>query len=118
MADIVLIIGNGFDLDLGLPSKYSDFIKSQEWRDLMKRFPSLWNHSENSPKSLLEQLQLASEDSQWFDIEEEIHRFVKTRHYCSLQEVDIIRKHFKLIKECLSCYLNRVLKDFKADEKK
>ena len=25
MAELALIIGNGFDIDLGLPSKYSDF---------------------------------------------------------------------------------------------
>lgn len=27
----VFIIGNGFDLDLGLPTKYSDFAKSEYW---------------------------------------------------------------------------------------
>ena len=30
----VLIIGNGFDIDLGLKSRYSDFAKSQLWIDL------------------------------------------------------------------------------------
>ena len=27
----VFIIGNGFDLDLGLSTKYSDFAKSKYW---------------------------------------------------------------------------------------
>jgi hypothetical protein len=27
--DILLIIGNGFDIDLGLETRYSDFIKSE-----------------------------------------------------------------------------------------
>ena len=27
----VLIIGNGFDLDLGLPTRYSDFAESNYW---------------------------------------------------------------------------------------
>ena len=35
MAQLALIIGNGFDLDLGLPSKYSDFIDSPEWRNIL-----------------------------------------------------------------------------------
>ena len=30
----VLIIGNGFDLDLGLKTRYSDFAKSKEWNQL------------------------------------------------------------------------------------
>lgn len=36
MADIAIIIGNGFDIDMGLPSKYSDFVKSKEWEDLVR----------------------------------------------------------------------------------
>ena len=118
MADVALIIGNGFDLDMGLPSKYSDFVESEEWKKLMNRFPRLLNHNGNSQKSLLEQLQLASAESQWFDIEEEIHQFVKSCHYCSDREIGIIRRHFELVKEALSRYLNRISKDFKADEKK
>ena len=37
MAELALIIGNGFDIDLGLPSKYSDFINSKEWQGVVKR---------------------------------------------------------------------------------
>ena len=33
MADVALIVGNGFDIDMGLPSRYSDFIRSKEWND-------------------------------------------------------------------------------------
>lgn len=32
MYNNVLILGNGFDLDLGLKTKYSDFTGSDEWR--------------------------------------------------------------------------------------
>jgi hypothetical protein len=28
---VVLIIGNGFDLELGFKTRYSDFAKSEEW---------------------------------------------------------------------------------------
>lgn len=34
MEHLVLIIGNGFDLDLGLPAKYLDFAKSYECKEL------------------------------------------------------------------------------------
>ncbi len=30
MAHLALVIGNGFDIDAGLPSKYLDFVDSQE----------------------------------------------------------------------------------------
>lgn len=34
MANTVLIIGNGFDIDLGLKSKYTDFILESEWKNV------------------------------------------------------------------------------------
>ena len=33
MAELAIIIGNGFDLDMGLSSKYTDFIKEKEWKE-------------------------------------------------------------------------------------
>ncbi len=33
--DTVLILGNGFDIDLGLETKYTDFIKSPYWKNYM-----------------------------------------------------------------------------------
>ena len=38
MAHLALVIGNGFDIDAGLPSKYSDFVDSLEWEKLCKCF--------------------------------------------------------------------------------
>lgn len=32
----ILIIGNGFDIDLGLPTRYTDFAKSEEWSQFEK----------------------------------------------------------------------------------
>ena len=34
------IIGNGFDIELGYPTRYSDFISSKEWCELIKGNPS------------------------------------------------------------------------------
>ena len=36
MAKRLLIIGNGFDIDLGLKTRYSYFSKSNNWKTLMK----------------------------------------------------------------------------------
>lgn len=38
MAKRLLIIGNGFDIDLGLKTRYSDFSKSNNWKTCNRLF--------------------------------------------------------------------------------
>lgn len=113
MAEVAIIIGNGFDLDMGLPSKYSDFIKSPEWQAVVKRVDSHLLIKSYSRHSLIAQLQSASKDSWWFDIEEEIHNFVLSHPTNSQQEIDEIRYEFDLIKKALTDYLKRVSGELK-----
>ena len=120
MAEIAIIIGNGFDIDLGLPSKYSEFIQSGEWKNAyrgVKCFLSDYNYRNHS---LIDHLQQASVDSCWFDIEEEIHRFIVKHPVNSVQEVEEIKSEFNIIKKALADYLKRVSKELehKADKKK
>lgn len=65
----VLIIGNGFDIDLGLKSRYSDFAKSQYWENNIEHVP-------HSSMSLLQSLIDAKEKSDWFDIEQTMLDYV------------------------------------------
>lgn len=65
----VLIIGNGFDIDLGLKSRYSDFAKSQYWENNIE-------HATHSSNSLLQSLINAKEKSDWFDIEQAMLNYV------------------------------------------
>lgn len=55
----LLIIGNGFDLDLGLPTKYSDFAKSEYWPSSPDKKSSKLEESVNSEKN----------KETWFDLE-------------------------------------------------
>ena len=57
----VLVIGNGFDLDLGLPTKYSDFIKSLCFDELCEKDNKLANH-----------LREVHDVKNWIDVEEEL----------------------------------------------
>ena len=87
MAQLALILGNGFDIDMGLPSKYSDFAKSQEWQNMIKRVDSFLQFEDYRNHSLLGQLQDASRESMWFDIEEEIHKFINAHRDITDKEV-------------------------------
>lgn len=69
MAEVAIIIGNGLDIDLGLPSRYSDFIQSDEWKKIAK-IPNGYVGDENYVKhSLICYLQeKAYNKENWFEI--------------------------------------------------
>lgn len=69
----VLVIGNGFDLDLGLKTKYFDFVQSGMWDS----FYSSFNKDSDDLSSYL--YKLAEEDSRWFDIENGITKYVQEK---------------------------------------
>lgn len=62
MAKKILILGNGFDIDLGMKTRYSDFAKSRYWDELMENVYGI-------SQDLLGVLKEAKEKSDWFDIE-------------------------------------------------
>ena len=77
MAELAIIIGNGFDKDLGLPSGYPEFLKSDEWKKLEKTLSSFPTEDYLS-HSLIYHLQTeAYIKKYWFDIEKEILQFIK-----------------------------------------
>lgn len=61
-----LILGNGFDLDLGLPTTYASFAKSQFW-------PLRDDDLFHSP--LAQVLQNSKDTERWFDIEDVLFRY-------------------------------------------
>lgn len=64
MAKGIIILGNGFDLDLGLETSYSSFAKSDQWKELM-------NNNEHSKDInwLLGFIKSKYEVEKWIDIE-------------------------------------------------
>lgn len=84
----VFIIGNGFDLDLGLPTKYSDFANSEFWpkaapkskvtfeemKREMKR--GIFSTIPETPK-LEHAIENAKNKSTWFDLEKELLDYAK-----------------------------------------
>ena len=70
MAKKILILGNGFDIDLGLKTRYSDFANSKNWEKLME-------DSLLYDPDLLGELQNAKETEAWFDIEKTMNDYVR-----------------------------------------
>lgn len=114
---IALVTGNGFDRDLGIPSSFSQFAESDEWKNLIIEFrvnqynrilrgPSLLWHLNNSIKP------------NWFDVEEEIHHFIRSHSSVSEKQANKIQKEFEGLTQAFCDYLLRVTKDFKADDNK
>ena len=119
MAELALIIGNGFDVDMGLPSKYSDFADSPEFHDLARRMNDMY-YVEERDNSLVLQIQKASNESNWFDIEEEIHKYVVNHSSLDENMVRNVRSEFEGLKKTLTNYLKRVSRDLehKADKQR
>lgn len=71
----VLIIGNGFDLDLGLPTRYSDFANSDYWPHV-DRVPdgrSVFSIADGEEYHALPfSLEKRCKTENWFDLEESI----------------------------------------------
>ena len=101
MSNKVFIIGNGFDLDLGMHTRYSDFAKSDKWPS--HKYPPI--------RSLASFLKSKAKIEKWFDLEKELLSYAvknevivsHTRGYNSLVEDD---KSFYLgLVESLIAYL-------------
>ena len=91
----VLIIGNGFDLDLGWKTRFSDFINSTYWPKNMHQ------------GSLLSYLKGKQSVNHWFDIEKEIGIFASDpiRRGQALPTIRINEDYFNQLVEGFKRYL-------------
>ena len=103
-----IVIGNGFDLNLGRKTSYSDFAKSEEWYDLLDTRRSCFNSGFSDGDSLLQAIDHASKESQWFDIENEIYQWAKNQEVVSPECFVNAKEDFKRLKEALKAYLERI----------
>lgn len=99
----VLVIGNGFDIDLGLKTKYSDFLNSEEFYSCIG----------NMKTKLGQYLKNAHETERWIDLEQQLKQFVCQEK--SLKS-DKFKRDFKILKEGLQLYLDKAQKTSLNDE--
>jgi hypothetical protein len=88
---VSLIVGNGFDLNLGLQTSYSSFLRS-----------SFFPHGDD-PSSLAAFLRNKHEIDGWVDVEAEIARFSASQPARST-----LKSEFKLLREALSDYIQSI----------
>lgn len=117
MAQLALIIGNGFDIDMGLRSRYSDFAKSNEFNALCQKVYSMY-YEEERDNSIVLQLQRAYAESNWFDIEEEIHKYLVEHTGLDEKIKGFVRIEFDGLKDALFNYLQRISANFTANNEK
>lgn len=94
MSKNTLFIGNGFDLSIGMKTRYSDFAQSK-----------FWTKDETSP--LAQYLDKAKEESNWFDIENLLERYAKEAKFeigSAEQEADM--KYYYQLCKSLEDYIN------------
>lgn len=91
----VLIIGNGFDLDLGLETSYVSFMNSSFFNDLRHQY------------SLIEYLCNGKNGKRWIDIEEGLKQFAirNGRDTCVMNQC---KKAYNLLIHALKSYLNTI----------
>lgn len=100
MAKKLLIIGNGFDIDLGLRTRYSDFASSELWGKLMGNTYSM-------DVDLLAALKKAKETNEWFDIENTIDDYARsvTQYGIYTDKVRKDKEDFFRLSSALATYL-------------
>lgn len=94
MPNNILIIGNGFDLDLGLKTKYSDFAKSD-----------FWPKAAEERSFLCQYLNQKKDKDEWFDIEYELFRFAGAKTLVSRRSPELDMAFFEKLKEQLCAYI-------------
>jgi len=100
----VLVIGNGFDLDLGLSSRYSDYYNSPYWPFARKKTP------------LAIFLEKKFEINDWLDVEEALAEYSKKTYIVNSEDAKYDEEDFNTLKSTFNEYILREQENFKYKE--
>ena len=105
MSGKVLIIGNGFDLDLGMNTRYSDFAKSKIWENTFHDDLNVYDKS-----TLIGFLYAEKEKQGWFDVEQSLLDYAlqkKSENFISETMIDEDKAAYHKLSQALSMYLQK-----------
>lgn len=105
----VLIIGNGFDLDLGMHTSYKDFTNSELWKPLSKPIyrKGLWKY-----------LNIKKNKENWFDLEMELANYaqsVSSEMFLNKQSMKHDKDDFVALMQRLKTYLQTEQENFQKN---
>lgn len=102
--DYVLVLGNGFDLDMKFRTSYSDFLKSEEWGNLVDEFIP-----KSRTNSLLTYLLEQKNINLWFNLEDALKDFAMCKEKATSPETD--KKEFEALCNALKTYIAEKVTD-------
>lgn len=101
MYDKCLILGNGFDLSLGLATSFQDFLNSEEWRTVKP--------IADEKHSLINYIKQNSSEN-WHDLEITLLQYAKHHKNVELkEELNNIKMEYSEIVSSLCDYLKRII---------
>jgi Bacteriophage abortive infection AbiH len=111
----LLIVGNGFDLNIGLQTSYQNFLESAEFRSLLS---GVIIESDNS---LVNFINKQNSKNDWVDVENLLKKFANGYQFAIKEEVRInelykFKREFVAVKEKLAEYLAAEQKKFKREK--
>lgn len=101
----LLVIGNGFDLDLGLKTSYRDFV-SNELCEGEGRFPFVRGGRNGMLGKYI--FQETANINKWFDLENILAEFGSQNSILSSEEIGSIREDYQSLKHALQQYLKSI----------
>lgn len=109
--DHLLIIGNGFDLNLGLPTTYRNFVESLIFKKMyVKRMQEKHAKGKTQP-SLIDYLYGKKFYERWYDIEQALLEYVSRKPDGSfVNNVEEDKKDYELVCNALVEYFGSILK--------
>lgn len=111
MHEYMLIIGNGFDLSLGLPTSYRNFVESCIFKKMYVKHIQKKKKNKISKPTLLDYLYGKKFTERWYDIEAALLEYVSKRPDGSfVNNVEEDKEEYELLCKTLIEYLSSLFK--------
>lgn len=108
---VVLVMGNGYDLNLNLATGYKDFIHSDEWKQMFHEYASKSHHY-----SLLKYLNDKANLGNWFDMEQALLDYADIRvKDVWPHDAEVDKREYSAICQALKEYLDKHLRSRSGD---
>lgn len=99
-----IVLGNGFDIDMGLKTSYKDFLRSEQFRNLLD-----YSNRFKKELNMIRFIKEKSELETWGGVEESILDFIKNIDKTpNKKERAIIREVYERLEKGIAEYLNSI----------